>query len=316
MDTGAFGAADYYAGSRMIDYFAPEALSSAPPMGPVGNFTGPFNIAQNYQYGNDIRFEPNGYVALSDRGPAAESEPNEMGILKCLERTDSNAVTPSLSPVMKRPSQHSSVQLQDLQSPQMLPDALYHPLKSRGEQNSPSSGSQKRQRDVTKDEGSLQDERNSPNSGSKKRQRDVTDNEDDLQGDNSPEPRRKNRKKGARTRSPKIPIDSESPESARPLPKKPRMRGNLSNDQKKANHTKAEQDRRNSIKENLTELIKLVPGLQGQNLNKCQNITRIGEWLDGMLEDNEKITVKLKESMGEEAFQKALKGASENSYGY
>lgn len=290
-------------GSRVIDHFIPEAPNSLVPMGFIGAFTnkyqtriGPLNLAmeQNYQYGNDTRFEANGYVSLSDRGPAGESESNEMGLLKCLERTDSVTNTPSSSPIMRRPSQHSSVQIPDSQSLPILPSALDHSVENQDQEYSTSSGSKKRLRDIIDDQGCSQHEK-------------------------SPQPRRKNRKKGVGRQGPrstKTSVDLTGPDSDTSLSKKPRFgRGNLSDGQKKANHTKAEQHRRNAIKENLNELIKLVPGLEGQNLNKCLNITRIGSWLQEFAEDNEKIKDKLKKSKGEEAFQKAFKGAPQDSHG-
>lgn len=233
-----------------------------------------------YQYGNDTRFEPNGYVSPSDQEAADGSELNQMSFLKCLERTDSVENTRSSSPELKRQAQQSNSHVPDSQ-------ALKTPRKTffLSEEN--------------------QNQQTSSSSGSRKRQRDIIGSENEWQIEDSVKFGQNNKKIGSGNKGQISPASDTSPS------KRPKYgRCNLSDDQKKANHTKAEQERRNAIKKNLSELIELVPGLKSEKLNKCQSITCISDWLEKLTEDNKKLTIKLKESLGEKAFKEAFMRAS------
>lgn len=308
-----FGGVSYTAsGTAGLEFSAPGPPSSTVPIGPaVFNFHGPvpmnagestfndgyqarfrpFSTAQSYQYGNDARFEPNGYVSLSDQGRIEDSESNQMDILKCLQRTDSVDNTRSSSPVPRRKSQRLSVQ--SLDSQQTLSRLSAHPVNN-------------------------QNELKSPGSGSRKRQRSVSSSEDDSQHEVLPKSGRKSKKNAPERRKPRSPKNStrENSSASDITPsKKPKPgRSNLSEGQKKENHTKAEQVRRSAIKQNLGELVRLVPGLENEKINKCQKIKRISDWLQGLYEANAKLTVKIKQSVGEEAFKEALEGDLHESH--
>lgn len=242
-----------------------------------------------YQYGNDTRFEPNGYVSLSDQEATDGSELNQMSLLKCLERTDSVENTRSSSPELKRQAQHSNSRVPDLQPLKIPSETLVISEKNQNQQTSSSSGSRKRQRGITSCENEWQFE-DSVRFGQ--------NNEKIESGKRGP-------------RSFKMFGDQKSPAGDISPSKRPKYtRCNLSDDQKKANHTKAEQERRNAIKKNLSELIELVPGLKSEKLNKCQSIICISDWLEKLAEDNKKLTIKLKELLGEKAFNEASMRAS------
>ena len=70
-------------------------------------------------------------------------------------------------------------------------------------------------------------------------------------------------------------------------------RENLTEEQKRENHIKSEQKRRTLIKEGFDDLCDLVPGLKGGGFSKSTMLTMTSEWLDELLEGNERLKSQL-----------------------
>ena len=72
------------------------------------------------------------------------------------------------------------------------------------------------------------------------------------------------------------------------------QRQNLTEEEKKLNHIKSEQKRRNQIKAGFSDLMSLLPDSATAGPSKCVILARAVEWLTGLIEGNERLRVQLK----------------------
>ncbi|KAL4933471.1 basic helix-loop-helix domain-containing protein [Aspergillus undulatus] len=122
----------------------------------------------------------------------------------------------------------------------------------------------------------------------KKKQRLSIKEEDDEVSDGDSSRQRSKRSKGS-GRRPSTDANRKSRASQSSKP----PRENLTEEQKRSNHIKSEQKRRNLIKEGFDDLCILVPGLKGGGFSKSAMLTQAADWLEEMLRGNEALKIQL-----------------------
>jgi len=70
-------------------------------------------------------------------------------------------------------------------------------------------------------------------------------------------------------------------------------RENLTSEQKRSNHILSEQKRRNLIKQGFDDLCVLVPELKGGGFSKSAMLTKAADWLENLIQGNEKLKLQL-----------------------
>ena len=70
-------------------------------------------------------------------------------------------------------------------------------------------------------------------------------------------------------------------------------RQNLTENEKKQNHIRSEQKRRNQIREGFADLTVMMPQASSANLSKCAILSHAVDWLSGLIEGNEKLRAQL-----------------------
>jgi hypothetical protein len=87
----------------------------------------------------------------------------------------------------------------------------------------------------------------------------------------------------------KASVDDENVKKKRGSTSAPRpQRENLTEEQKRDNHIKSEQKRRNLIKKGFSDLHELVPELRNGSLSKSSVLMEAANYLEKLLADNEK----------------------------
>ncbi|KAL4793291.1 hypothetical protein BDV19DRAFT_366968 [Aspergillus venezuelensis] len=208
-------------------------------------------------WGSDSSFMDQGFVAPPDVPNEEQRTKEMMENLECLEPQSSAANT--RAPTPDRLSNHHPVSWVDT-------GAANHVNRPRKVYNDP-----------------VEDL-----SHPKKKQRLSIKEEDDEVSDGDSSRQRSKRSKGSGRRSS---TDGVRKPRASQSSKQPRE--NLTEEQKRSNHIKSEQKRRNLIKEGFDDLCILVPGLKGGGFSKSAMLTQAADWLDEMLRGNEALRMQL-----------------------
>ncbi|KAL4937091.1 hypothetical protein BDV06DRAFT_203699 [Aspergillus oleicola] len=208
-------------------------------------------------WGSDTSFMDQGYVAPPDVPNEEQRTKEMMENLECLEPQSSAANT--RAPTPDRLLNHHPVSWVD-------------------------TGSMNHINGLRKDYNDTIEDLSHP----KKKQRLSIKEEDDEISDGDSSRQRSKRSNGSGRRSSTDGVrKSRAPQSS----KAPRE--NLTEEQKRSNHIKSEQKRRNLIKEGFDDLCILVPGLKGGGFSKSAMLTQAADWLDEMLRGNEALKIQL-----------------------
>jgi hypothetical protein len=245
------------------------------------------------QYGTDPNFSRHRYEPQTWNGTLQAIRHEQAKLMDCFERTDSAAPTRASSPTpvtMRLPEQHSVL------SPVTQTTTIAMP-----QPNQPAAFSAPI---LDEDEGT-------PPRKKAKCKADPADEVDSVRLPTKPKGARSGKAAVAR---PESPLAAEKP--APPPPKKrrrtgnrdlspPKPRENLTDEQKRENHIKSEQKRRQMIADGYNEMTKVIPGLEASGLSKSLMLQTAGTFLENLKSGNERLRAQLE----------ALKAAEEASNG-
>ena len=149
---------------------------------------------------------------------------------------------------------------------------------------------------------SIADESEQEHETSRKRRRidrdDASDDDDQISG--------MSRKKSRPQLSMSIPPSSRTPNNGDTTPLTPGgkssdpkpARVNLTEEEKKMNHIRSEQKRRNQIKEGFADLTDLMPDAASAGPSKCTILAKAVDWVSDLIEGNKKLREQLNSLTG------------------
>ncbi|SLM35894.1 Myc-type, basic helix-loop-helix (bHLH) domain [Lasallia pustulata] len=222
--------------------------------------------AADIRWGSDASFFGHGFVAPPNQETVEEVTNTLLHKMECLEPQPSAANTPPSSPILRQRKRTDSVVNQD----------NFDDDPENGEGGDADEGSRARPK--------------------KRRKAKLKVEEDEGQ----PAMSFRSRKRGKSVSTKKIVRSRESP-FMDTTPKRERSqsgeqksgRENLSTEQKRSNHILSEQKRRNLIKQGFDDLCMLVPELKGGGFSKSAMLTQAADWLEALVQGNEKLKVQL-----------------------
>lgn len=225
------------------------------------------------QFGSDSRFSrPQSFVPDSNRETYDALAESQLGLMQCLEPSQSAANTRPSSPTgdfTTRAQAKSSAEASRIEE-----DADAPPRKRR------------KSRIMQEDPEDHQDDTDGPSAkaaGKKKKSNAVASSPTGAPApaENGVATTSKRRKSG----------NAAAAAAAAAAAKAPRE--NLTEAQKRENHIRSEQKRRTVIKEGFDDLCDLVPGLRGGGFSKSTILTMAGDWLEEILKGNERLAEQL-----------------------
>ncbi|KAK4455543.1 hypothetical protein QBC34DRAFT_390215 [Podospora aff. communis PSN243] len=236
------------------------------------------------QYGTDPNFSKPRYEAPYI-GELQASRQQQAKIMNCFQRTDSAAPTRASSPV---PMTRELPKQLSLHSPIAQTSAITMP-----QPNQPAVFS-----------GTMPDEYEDEDEGTppRKKSKCKADPADEAAAGRLP-----TKPKGARTGKVAVARSGSSPTTDEPAPappKKrkrkdnrdetpPKQRENLTAEQKRENHIKSEQKRRQVISSLFDDLVKVVPGLETSGMSKSGQLQQAGVFVEDLLSRNKRLRAQL-----------------------
>ena len=260
--------------------------------GPVQNLNIPHtNIpeATHLQWGSDTGFYGNGFIPPPEQKTEAEVSKEALSQLECFEPSFSAANTQPSSPVISRV--HYRTSRGRGRSTSSVPDntGIEVPRKHSPPHSITTTepGPSKRRRGLSKPKVENPDE-------SVKRE---------AQSDDKQETASQSRaKKHSKKSKPKLQtsIIQEREKRGKPVLGEQKLsRDNLTDEQKRSNHILSEQKRRNLIKQGFDDLCEMIPTLQGGGFSKSAMLTQAVDWLQDLIQGNERLRLQLKDMGGD-----------------
>ncbi|KAM0325438.1 hypothetical protein ACHAQA_007424 [Verticillium albo-atrum] len=239
---------------------SPAAPSRPAPPPPRAN-----HVPMEMQWGSDARFSSRSHSFIPDSvGETYDAlSKNQLRTMECLEPNRSASNTRPSSPLANGESSGIYVKKAPESATSRLEDVPEGPPRKR------------------------------------RKSRSAKEEADDEDSDDAEPPfkgarRRKGKENATSSGAPPLPTENGSAGRRRKSATGPKpQRENLSEAQKRENHIRSEQKRRTLIKEGFDDLCELVPGLKGGGFSKSTMLTMAADWLEDMLQGNEKITAQL-----------------------
>ena len=245
--------------------------------------------APEIRWGSDMSFNRPNAMPSSNQDTL-----DAMRFLRCLQPLDSAMTTRAATPVHQDPAHQTPA----LPTGELMPNGpgsqpAVAGIPEPAQEPVDGSRSRKRGRDVL-EAGPEEDRGHAPTGSSTKQRRRSTRGETAMSiaplVDAEPNDKPEGRRKSAPTRG--AAKQSRSPKQ--PKPPKPR-RANLTEEQKRDNHIKSEQRRRNSIKKAWEHLGTIVPDA-GPHRGREKTLAIAGDWLEELLKGNDELRARLAES--------------------
>jgi len=219
------------------------------------------NNPADVQWGSDVNFNTPQYLPQSDRETTEALEKHQLSYMQCLEVNGGAAATSPTSPIIHGPAS---------------------PVRPRARRSFSQAGGE--------------DDAEAP---PRKRRKSKVNEEAEAYEPGPPATGARHRKRRSRVAaacgSPPIEASGKRRRSgANGAAKLPRE--NLTEEQKRENHIKSEQKRRNLIREGFDELCHIVPGLKGGGFSKSAVLSQVADFLDAMVHGNAQLERQLANS--------------------
>ena len=231
-----------------------------------------------FKWGSDANFLDHGFVAPPNQETVEELTKHMLGRMECLEPQPSAENTQPSSPVLKHRKRRGSSAEEEL-----IPADSTQPI-AKGIRLDASAHdfSESRPRKRRKDKLKIEEEDDQPAHPVQARTKIH---------------RSSSARKEIRFR--RATSQEDRPKTARSQPGEHRPgRENLTDEQKRSNHILSEQKRRNLIKQGFEDLCELVPDLKGGAFSKSALLTQAADWLEDLVQGNERLKLQLTELGG------------------
>ena len=246
--------------------------------------------ATHLQWGSDTGFYGNGFIPPPEQKTEAEVSKEALSQLECFEPSFSAANTQPSSPTMSRVRYRTGKGRERSTSP--VPDNSE--IEGLRKHSPPhflvrtDPGPSKRRRGLSK----LKIE-NPEGSG----ESEARGNENQDLTSQSRAKKHFLKKSKSKVQSPVIHDRGKRGKSA--IGEQKFSRDNLTDEQKRSNHILSEQKRRNLIKQGFDDLCEMIPTLQEGGFSKSAMLTQAVDWLQDLIQGNERLRLQLKDMGGD-----------------
>ena len=237
------------------------------------------NKPADLRWGSDASFFDHGFVAPPNQETVEEVTNSMLGKMECFQPETSAANTQPSSPLINRPGRRAS-------------DSTYrqeinpHETGASGKHSLPEAASESKPRKRRKGRLKLE----------------VKGDEDEGEEEEPAEEilaqtkeTRLSSVKTAKSKRRAHVVQDRGKRGKSPSGEQKSGRDNLTDEQKRSNHILSEQKRRNLIKQGFDDLCKLVPDLKGGGFSKSAMLSQAAEWLEDLLQGNERLRLQLAE---------------------